>query len=57
MSTLQAVKDHWLQVSRCYEGMPGHPCEDRIIFEATMQARAMNNYCWHAIAQAAAVSH
>lgn len=56
-STLQALIDPWLQVSQCSEGMPAHTCCDRIVLEASMQTREMNNCLGHRIAQATAVSH
>lgn len=45
--TLQALTDPWLQAPQCLEGMPEHTCCDRIILEASMQARGMSNCLGH----------
>lgn len=45
--TLQALIDPWLQGSQSLEGMPEHTCYDRIILEASMQARGMSNCLGH----------
>ena len=54
-STLQALIDPWLQISRSSQGMPGHTCCERSILEGSMQAKEMKNYPEHQTAQATAV--
>ena len=56
-STLQALIDLWLQISRSSQGMPEHTCCERSVLEASMQAKEMKNCLEHQIAQATAVSY